>query len=375
MNLATIAEYADKKGVDIVGTGDFQHPQYFEEIRSNLEEDERGLFKFKHKNFKSRFILSTEISSIYKKNGKVRKIHNIITFSNLKSAENFSTKLNLLGNIKSDGRPILGIDPKMILTIAVEIDPFSIFIPAHIWTPWFSILGKNSGFDTIYECFEEMTDYIFALETGLSSDPEMNSLCSFLDDFTLVSNSDAHSPDKIGREVTIVDSPLDYFSIREALKDKRRVKTVEFYPQEGKYYNDGHRACDVSLSPEEAENCNNICPICGKKLTFGVLHRVYDLATRKYPSDKCQRFYKLVPLQEILSQILSVNVKSLKVSEFYNRLIDEFGSEINILKDLALKDLESFGGEKVAFAVKSVREGRVSINAGFDGKFGVVSVM
>ncbi len=375
MSIVNIAETCEAKGIDVVATSDFLHPGWQSEIIESLEESEPGLYKLKNSDCKTRFILSTEISSIYKKNGKVRKIHNLVILPSIESAVKLSKKIGAIGNIKSDGRPILGLDSKDLLEMTLETDENMIFIPAHIWTPWFSLFGSKSGFDNIEECFEDLTDYIFALETGLSSDPPMNWHWSELDRFTLVSNSDAHSLSKIAREATIVDSALDYFEIRKALQNKSKVSTIEFFPEEGKYHFDGHRKCNVCVNPLEAIELKNICPVCNKPLTIGVFHRILELADRKNIKETLQDFTSLIPLGEILSQILNVGVNTKKVKNFYDKLIAEFGNELNILLFAEINDVSNFAGEILGTALKKMRKNSVKIEPGYDGEYGRIIVV
>lgn len=375
MNLLKIAEIAQIKGIDVIATGDFVHPGWLDEIKDNLIEAEPGLFKLKDSNLKTRFILSTEISSIYKKGDKTRKVHNLVLMPSIEAAENFSKKLGKIGNITSDGRPILGLDSKNLLEIVLSISENSIFIPAHIWTPWFSLFGQKSGFDSIEECFEELTNYIYALETGLSSDPPMNWRWSALDRFTLVSNSDAHSPMKIAREANLVKAEKDYFSIRESLKKKANVHTLEFYPEEGKYHFDGHRKCNICISPDEAKKNGNICPVCGKPLTMGVYHRIVELADREGAIEKQQEFISIVPLQEIVSEIIGIGVNSKKVLNIYNQLINIFGNELKLLIETDIDHIQKEAGELLARAIDNMRSNRVTVIPGYDGEYGKIILL
>ena len=315
---------AQCKGVAVVGTGDATHPGWFAEIKEKLIPAEPGMFKLKDEisrlcdqevpkscRRKVRFMLVSEISNIYKKNNKTRKNHNLVFLSDLNQAENFNSKLDKIGNIKSDGRPILGLDARDLLEILLETSEKGFLIPAHIWTPWFSLLGSKSGFDSIEECFEDLSSYIFAVETGLSSDPAMNWRVSFLDGLTLVSNSDAHSPLKLGREANIFNTRLSYSSIKKTIKKgdpESFIGTYEFYPEEGKYHIDGHRKCNISFWPEQTRNHNGICPVCGKPLTLGVLYRVEELSDRLSGEtpEKNLPFFNIIPLT---SHICSLTFK------------------------------------------------------------------
>ncbi|MBN1493046.1 MAG: DNA helicase UvrD [Candidatus Omnitrophica bacterium] len=370
--------WARLKGIDVVGTGDCIHPGYFGELRQTLVSADNGLFTIKGlKKRSTSFILTTEISSIYKIKGKVRKVHNICFFPDFKSVKHVQTRLAKIGNIDSDGRPILGLDARDLLEIVLESDPRSFLIPAHIWTPWFSVLGAKSGFDTIEECFRDLTNEIFALETGLSSDPQMNRLCSFLDSFRLVSNSDAHSPSKLGREANIFETELSYNGIYNALKyDNGFLGTIEFFPQEGKYHFDGHRECGIALDPYASKAHNGICPVCGKALTMGVATRVVALADRERPDNfGKQTFYSVTPLSEIIAEYMQVkNTASKKVEKEYARLIREIGPEFNVLLFAEYDKIKNVVGERFAEGIRRLRAGIVSITSGYDGQFGEIRI-
>jgi uncharacterized protein (TIGR00375 family) len=330
-----------------------------------------------------RFILSAEISSIYKRGGQVRKVHNLLYAPDFESVRQINTTLATLGNIASDGRPILGLDSRDLLEILLEKAPYGFLVPAHIWTPWFSLFGSKSGFDRIEECFGDLSEHIFALETGLSSDPEMNRLISSLDRFTLISNSDCHSPGKLGREANLFATGFDYFSLREALRSPVNAAgkqvfaaTVEFYPEEGKYHCDGHRKCAVCLEPPETRKISGLCPVCGKPLTIGVLHRVMELADRTeavYPTGSPQ-VHSLIPLQEIIAELLDCGPATKKAVEGYVRLINAFGSEFGLLLDTPVEAIRAKGFTLLAEAIDRVRGNRVIRRAGYDGEFGVITV-
>ncbi|MCP4760143.1 MAG: DNA helicase, partial [archaeon] len=383
---------AQLKGITVVGTGDFTHPGWFSEIKEKLEPAESGLFKLKDEYAKEcdkkiktslrgrvRFILESEISNIYKKDGKTRKNHNLIFVPNLDVAEKINSKLDAIGNIKSDGRPILGLDAKNLLEIVLEVSDLSFLIPAHIWTPWFSLLGSKSGFDSVEECFEDLTHHIFAVETGLSSDPAMNWRVSDLDGLTLVSNSDAHSPMKLGREANIFNTEMTYEAIRSALKtgDKKQfLGTYEFYPEEGKYHLDGHRKCEIRFSPEESKTNNGICPICGKPLTLGVLYRVEELADRgegKMP-EKSHDFFSIIPLENILSELLKVGPKSKKVQHYYNSALEALGPEFDILRNISIERINKAGIPLLGAAIEKMRQKKIHLLPGFDGEFGQIEI-
>lgn len=380
--------WASLKGIKVVGTGDFTHPGWLEELENALQEAEQGLYVPKeaekwdeelplHARIRPRFVFSVEISSIYKKNGRVRKVHTVFLMPSLKTAREFHTVLDKLGNVRSDGRPILGIDPKELLKIALEIDPDAEVIPAHIWTPWFSVLGAKSGFDSIEEAFEELAGHIHALETGLSSDPSMNYMVSKLDRYTLVSNSDAHSPANLGREANVFDTELSYHAMVEAIRDPKKgfVGTVEMYPQEGKYHFDGHRKCNVVLTPDEAIRLKGICPVCSKPLTMGVMHRVTELADREFgfrPKDKPGEFH-LIPLAEVIAEIKGVGPNTKRVRQEYDRWVAFAGGELELLMYVPVEEIRK-QDLLLAEAIKRIREERVIKEPGFDGVYGQIRV-
>ncbi len=376
MNLENISLWAKKKGIQVMGTGDFTHPQWFNEIKTKLKPAEEGLYKIQD----THFILTTEISSIYSKGGKARRIHNLIFAPSIEAVEKINTKLGWIGNLKSDGRPILGLDSKELLKIILDIDKRCVLIPAHAWTPWFSIFGSMSGFDSIEECFDEMSPHIFAIETGLSSDPSMNWRLSALDKISFISNSDSHSLQKIGREANVFDCELSYGGIIGAIKSKNQKKflyTIEFFPEEGKYHYDGHRDCGIYFSPEETKKHKGKCPKCGKNLTVGVLNRVDVLADRKIgekPGNAIP-FKNLIPLDEIIGEALGVGPKSKKVMAEYEKLVGELESELNVLLNVSIDDISRVSNQKIAEAVKNVREGRVYIRPGYDGEYGKISIL
>ncbi len=378
-DLENYAKSAKEKGILVMGTGDFTHPQLLGEIKEKLEPAEPGLFKLRNSDNPTRFLLSSEISCIYSKNGAVRKIHLLILAPSIEVVEKINTQLGWIGNLKADGRPTLGLDAKELLKIVLNISQDCLVIPAHIWTPWFSLFGSRSGFDSIEECFEEYTKYIDAAETGLSADPKMCWRVSDLDRITLVSNSDAHSPQKLGREANVFDTELSYFAIVEAIKKKDKEKflyTIEFYPEEGKYHYDGHRNCGVRVSPKEAKKYNNICPVCGKPLTLGVLHRVEDLADREegFVPENAIPYKSLVPLQEIIAEAISQTPGTKEVMKEYHNLINQFQNEFNVLLNVKEEDLKSQTLPEIAEGIIRVREGEVNIEPGYDGVFGKVRI-
>lgn len=377
--------WARKKGITLLGTGDFTHPVWREELKEKLTPAEGGVYKLKEEYIledsekyggrQPRFVVSGEISSIYKKNGKVRKVHNVILLPGLEAAEKLSQKLETIGNLHSDGRPILGLDCRELLEIMLDVCPEGILIPAHIWTPHFSLFGAFSGFDSIEECFEDLTPYIHALETGLSSDPSMNWRWSALDRFQLVSNSDAHSPAKLGREATLLDISLSYQSLYDAVQyGKGLTGTIEFFPEEGKYHYDGHRKCQICLSPKEAEKYEGKCPVCGKKLTVGVDHRICQLADREDGVQKDNRpsYESLVPLLEVIGGSMGYSVASKRVQRQYENMLKKFGSEFEILREIPIEDIRMAGYEKEAEGIRRMRTGQVEKYPGFDGEYGTI---
>ena len=391
-----IPEYLDYwaklKGITVIGTGDFTHPGWIKELKEKLEPAEQGLFKLKKEyllnlpNFKNlasfkerevRFLLTSEISSIYKKNGKVRKVHNVIFSPDFETVEKIQQSLiKIGGNITSDGRPILGLDSRNLLEICLKASENIFFVPAHIWTPWFSVLGDKSGFDTIEECFEDLTENIFAVETGLSSNPPMNWICSFLDKFTLISNSDAHSPEKLGRNANRFDTELSYNAITNALKignPKEFLGTIDLFPQEGKYHYDGHRKCGICWDPLETLKNERICPVCGKKVTVGVMNRVVQLSDRDEYRKNIIPFQSIIPLKEIISEIEGVGPNSKKVSKIYFNILQNLGSELDILLDLPIEKIKEFD-QIYAEAIKRMRNNGIYIQEGFDGEFGIIKV-
>lgn len=379
MNVRTLAKYGDMKGINLLGTGDFTHPEYFRELRENLEPLGNGFFKVKDTKSKLQFILTVEISTIFSVKGKVKRAHTIVFAPSLEVAEKINQALGKRGKLASDGRPILGMHVKELVKIVLDVSPDCLLVPAHAWTPWFSVFGSNSGFDSLEECFEEQTKNIYAIETGLSSDPAMNWRLSELDNITLISNSDSHSPSRIGREANVFDCKMDYYEIMDVLKKgdpKRFLSTIEFFPAEGKYHWDGHRACGVALEPSLSKKQNNLCPKCGKKMTLGVLHRVEELADRKegYKPKGRIPFKNMIPLDEIIGDCLGKGVASKAVKIEYQQMIDRLGPELGILFDRSIEELKSAASAKVVEGISRVREGKVEITPGYDGEYGKIKL-
>ena len=379
--------WARKKGISLIGTGDFTHPVWREELKERLVSEGNGLYRLRDAYVKeesrkfpgegTRFVVSGEISSIYKKNGKTRKVHNVILLPSLEAADAMAQCLEKIGNIHSDGRPILGLDSHDLLEMMLDVCPEGILIPAHIWTPHFSVLGAKSGFDSVEECFEELAPYIHALETGLSSDPAMNWRISKLDRYQLVSNSDAHSPSKLGREANLLDIDCSYEGLYRAIQTGEGLEgTVEFFPEEGKYHFDGHRKCGVSLSPVEAERLGGICPVCGKKLTMGVDHRVEQLADRAegFVKKDGKKYESLVPLPEVISACMGYSTASKKVQGCFEQMIQTLGTEFDILRNVPSEDIKSCAGERIAEGIENVRTGNVKRIPGYDGEYGKIEL-
>jgi uncharacterized protein (TIGR00375 family) len=379
--------WSQLKGVSVIGTGDFTHPGWLAELGEKLEPADNGLLSirksFRHDDVPAScradvlFLLSAEISCIYRKNNRTRKVHCLVFAPDLEAVKRINAALGKIGNLAADGRPILGLDAKDLLRMVLDGSPDAILVPAHAWTPHFSVFGAASGFDSLEECFEDLTPHIHAIETGLSSDPPMNWRLSSLDRLTLISNSDAHSPAKIGREANILDTPISYDAIMNAIRTRQGFSgTIEFFPEEGKYHFDGHRGCGVRLSPEESERTNDACPLCGARVTVGVMHRVGKLADREegFRPAGAPNFHSLIPLQELIAETLQVGPASKKVTGTYRALLEQLGSEFHILMNAPLRDIESAGSPLLREAVARMRAGRVRIAPGYDGEFGTVRI-
>jgi uncharacterized protein (TIGR00375 family) len=409
MTLPVMSEYARKKGFEILSTGDWTHPVWLREIKAQLEETNDGLFQLKDRNLQDKpiyFLLSVEISSIYSQNGKGHRIHNLVLSPNFETCEKVNKELIKRGcNLSSDGRPIIGISSRNLLELLLQIDERIILIPAHIWTPWFSLYGANSGFDSLQECFGDMSQYVYGIETGLSSDPEMNWQIKDLETRSILSFSDAHSPAKMGREATVFRlESASYENVRQAimrpsivgnglkpfLTDNRVLYTIEFYPEEGKYHYNGHRNCNVIETPEETRKKGTTCPVCTRKLTVGVMQRVEDLANEEVkgiiqenqqgvqwitdPKGKHPPFIKIVPLNEIIAESFGMQVGAGKVKTMFDKLCDAFGTEIEVLLKASIKDIAEASTAKIAEGIKKVRGGDIVIRPGFDGEYGIVKI-
>ena len=380
--------WARKKGIDLIGTGDFTHPAWRQELEEKLEPDENGLYKLKSEyrirgegapdGRRPRFVVTGEISSIYKKGDRVRKVHSLLVLPGLEAADRLARRLELIGNIHSDGRPILGLDCRDLLEIMLETCPEAIYVPAHIWTPHFSLFGAFSGFDRIEDCFGDLTPHIRALETGLSSDPPMNWRISALDRYQLISSSDAHSPSKLGREATLFEGEPSWGGVHDAIQEgKGLAGTIEFFPEEGKYHYDGHRKCGLCISPGESRSYGNICPVCGKKLTIGVQHRVEELADRPegYEKPGGLPFESLVPLPEVIAASTGCSAAGKKVQEQYEKLLSGLGSEFEILRQVPVEEIGKTAGPLVAEGIRRLRGGQVERTPGFDGEYGAIRLL
>lgn len=378
-----LRRWAAIKGIGVIGTGDFTHPKWIVELKQKLAPVGNGLFELKPEYrspdvpsscpTEARFMLTAEVSSIYKKNDRTRKVHSIILAPGFDEALALNERLARIGNIHSDGRPILGLDARRLLELALEISPMFEVIPAHAWTPHFSVFGAMSGFDSLKECYEDLTPHIHAIETGLSSDPTMNRRLSMLDDITLVSNSDAHSPAKLGREATVFDCEPSYPAIIGAIRTRQGyLGTIEFFPEEGKYHYDGHRNCNARLAPSETKARGYACPVCGRKLTVGVMHRVELLADR--PEHRPEGFRYIVPLAEIIAECMGRGVNTKGVTEAYFKVIGALGSEFHVLLEAPIGDIASAGVPRLDEAIAIMRAGTLNIAPGYDGQYGKVKI-
>lgn len=385
MNLATLEEWGLKKGIEIIGAADFTHPEWYKEIKAELEEAEPGLYKRKSSDSPIRFVLTSEISCVYTRNGSGRRVHLVLVAPSFVVVEKITAELAKRGNIKADGRPIIGMDVRDLVKIAIDADARTLVIPAHVWTPWFGMYGSKSGFDSIADCFGEMLEYVPAIETGLSSDPEMNWKMSELDTKCIVSFSDAHSAANIGREATIVDLEEKSFSaLSKAFhvpfpteSDKNKiVMTVEFFPEEGMYHWDGHREHNIRWSPEETKLHDSICPVCNRAVTVGVMNRVERIADRPtgYTDKRRPPFRRMVPLAEIIGEALGIGKLSKTVTKEYEALLQQAGSEFSILLDTPLEQLAQLTSERIVEGIRRVRNGELEITPGYDGVYGTVHV-
>lgn len=375
MNIPTLSKYAKRKGIGLMGTGDFTHPMWLYELKKELEPVSDGLFRHED----TFFILTAEVSNIFVRKGKSKKVHNIIFAKSFDIVEKINLQLERYGDLSADGRPMLSLEAKDLVKIVLDIDPECLIVPAHAWTPWFSIFGSNSGFDSVEECFEEETHNIYALETGLSSDPPMNWRLSDLDQYTLISNSDSHSPAKIGREANAFDCEINYKEIIDVIKRKDRNKflfTIEFFPEEGKYHYDGHRNCNIRFTPAQTKANNGICPSCGKKITIGVMNRVEELADR--PEGFIPENYipckHLIPLDEVISKVTKKGIGTSSVENEYLKLTQSKYTEFDILIYLSKEELKQIASTEIIKGVLNVREKKVNILPGYDGVYGEIEI-
>ncbi len=388
MNLETMAIWGKKKGIDLLATGDWTHPLWFDELQKKLVEKSEGIYECNG----MQFLLATEISSIFKQDGRVRRVHTLIWVPSLDIALKINKELAKRGcNLAADGRPIVGLSCIQIAELVFGICENALIIPAHAWTPWFSVFGAFGGFDTLSQAYGPYVDKILAIETGISSDPQMNWQIPELDNRAIVSFSDAHSAVKMGREATIFEMEnLSYSELYKAIKNKSIAYTVEFFPEEGKYHYNGHRACKVIQTPEQTRNLGTKCPVCGRMLTVGVMQRIEDLTKQhvemvmyedevgmQWHQDKNKSkppFVRLVSLLEILAEVHQVGVGSKKVKAIYEMLIEKFGNELEILMRTTSDEIKNFAGERLAEAILKVRRGDIFIKPGFDGEYGVVKI-
>lgn len=382
LNPGNVALWADRKGIQVIGTGDFTHPLWLKELKENLTETKPGLYQLKDKSAKAYFMLTAEVSSIYKQGDKVRRIHNMLLAPNFEAVDQIIAGLEKVGaNLKSDGRPIMGVKCPDLVRICREADPKVVVIPAHAWTPHFGLFGSLSGFNTVEEAFGEEAKHIFAIETGLSSDPKMNWQISGLDKYALLSNSDAHSLRKIGREANVfevADKKLSYDEIIRVIKNKNPKEflyTIEFFPEEGKYHLDGHADCKFSCMPTQTKKLKGLCPKCGKKLLVGVLSRVEELGDREYgfTPKNAVPYKSVIPLEEVIAHTFDVGTGSKKVAAMYEQMTSKV-PEFEILLDLSKEEIAELGNNEIAEAVTRVRNGHVNIEGGYDGIFGKIHI-
>lgn len=386
MTIPNLAIWAAKKGLKVIGTGDFTHPVWFRQMTELLEEAEPGLYRLQGREGSKadsrdvRFVISGEVSCIYSKGGRVRRVHHLIFAPSFTAAEKFATSLARHGNLGSDGRPIIGIDSRVLLRLLLDASSECVLIPAHVWTPYFGVFGSMSGFDSLSECFEELEPEIFAIETGLSSDPPMNWRIPFLDKKAIMSSSDAHSLPRIGREATVFDTNISYRSIFDALRTRGSefVGTIEFFPEEGKYHYDGHRVCKVSWHPEETKRHRGLCPVCERPVTVGVMSRVETLRGLERRGDHrpqwAKPYWSIVPLDEVIAAAVSVGRGSKVVSNIYEEALTRFGNEFEILLNASKDDIRAGLPAKVAEALIRVREGKIGIEPGYDGEYGKIKI-
>ncbi len=375
LNIPNLVEWAKYKGINVMGTGDFLHPLWLTELKRDLTEDGTGFLSYS-KDPSIKFVLTVEIASIYTQKGRGRRVHNLVFMPDFASVERFQkVLLSRRANLGSDGRPIVGISSKDLLSLALQASEKALFIPAHVWTPWFGVFGSQSGYDSLNECFEDLTEYIYGIETGLSSDPAMNWRIKELDNKSILSFSDAHSLPNLGRESTIFsqDLSLGYEGLFDAIKNVKVVGTLEFYPEQGKYHYTGHRSCKIKYSPSDTKAKGTICPVCKRGLTVGVMERVEALADREVGEDR-PGYRMLVPLHQVIAEVFSTAPTNQKVLAEYKKLTSILGSEIKILTKVDIAEIAKVSGPKIAEGVDRDRRGDLVIDPGYDGVFGVVKI-
>ena len=373
LTVGELAKWAKLKGVGVLGTGDFTHPLWLQELQEALRPAGAGLFTHDG----ATFMLTTEVNTLYYKDGRAHQIHHLLLAPSFEAVERINRELEAFGSLMQDGRPMLKMEAWRLVELVRGVEPRAAVIPAHIWTPHFSVFGSNSGFDTLEACFESQTPHIFALETGLSSDPAMNWRLSALDRFALISNSDSHSARRIGREANIFRCELTYDAILQALKTRdpeQFLSTIEFFPEEGKYHLDGHRACGVRWTPGETRAHDARCTVCGKKVTVGVLHRVEALADRPEGATRPRAtpFTRVVPLDEIIAEAMKMGVGTQTVEREYQQLVYKFGTEFDVLLKTPLEALREGADGRIVEGIARMREGRLHVEPGYDGEYGVV---
>ncbi len=380
MEVEALSRWAKLKGINLLGTGDFTHPVYFAELQNKLIPSANGLYCLKEGDTDVSFMLTAEVSNIFSQGGKLRKVHSLIFAPGFEEAAKINAALDKRGRLEADGRPIFGSFPvKDLLKLILDISEDCMLVPAHAWTPWFSIFGAKSGFDSLEDCFGDEAKYIYAIETGLSSDPQMNWRLSALDNITLISNSDAHSPSKLGREANIFDCNPDYYSVMDAIKRKERKKflgTIEFFPEEGKYHFDGHRECEVLFTPQQSRAHQNICPVCKRSLTIGVMNRVEELADRPegFVPQNAAGVKHIIPLVEIIAGTMGRGAATKGVLQKYQRLVPAAGSEFDVLLNLPLPELYGYTDENIVESISRMRKGQINITPGYDGVFGKIQI-
>lgn len=383
LTLDNLASWARRKGIDLLATGDFTHPRWAEGLRSDLAETDDGLYEFGG----VRFVPGTEISCVYRQGGRTRRIHLLVLMPTLDSADTFTRRLQGYGKLENDGRPTVALSCRELLGIALDCDPASIVIPAHAWTPWYGVYGSKAGFDTLEDCFGDLAPMVRAVESGLSSDPAMNRLVPELAERAVVSFSDAHSPPNLGREVTAFPGQPTWEALANAVDQARVAYTVEFYPEEGKYHYSGHRKCRVAYGTEELARNGPDCPVCGRQLTLGVLHRVNEVSgqagvvSEKPDPDGFVRsresgppYARLIPLREIIASVKGVGVNTRTVNRAYSAITDGIGNEFSALLWASESDVAAVADEDVTRAILRARAGEVTITPGFDGQYGSVSL-